>query len=254
MTQTEDTVRLVRETLGADVVGVYLHGSALLGGLRPHSDIDLFAVVERPVSALSRERLVEGLLDLSVWPARGQARPVELTVVVRREVVPWTYPPRCEFQYGEWLRGEYELGRLPSPVRSRDLAPLITMVLQADTPLSGPPPGEVLAPVPREDLVRAIVAGVPDLLAELDSDTRNVVLTLARIWLTLETGALTSKDAAADWALARLPAAHRPVLAHARRVYVTGEAERWAELRPFVGPWAAYVAGAIEALAGPGTA
>lgn len=255
MTQTEDTVRLVRQTLGADVVGIYLYGSASLGGLRPHSDIDLFAVVERPVSDGSRGRLVEGLLDLSVWPARGDAaRPVELTVVVRRDVVPWTYPPRCEFQYGEWLRGEYERGRLPSPVRSPDLAPLITMVLLADAPLSGPPPGEVLAPVPREDLARAIVAGVPDLLAELASDTRNVVLTLARIWMTLETGALTSKDAAADWALARLPAAHRPVLAHARSVYVTGEAERWADLRPFVGPWAAYVAGAIEASAGPGTA
>lgn len=149
MTQTEDAVRLVRETLGADVIGIYLYGSASLGGLRPHSDIDLFAVVERPVSAGRRGRLVEGLLDLSVWPVRGDAaRPVELTVVVRRDVVPWTYPPRCEFQYGEWLREEYERGRLPSPVQSPDLAPLIATVLLADAPLAGPPPGEVLAPVP----------------------------------------------------------------------------------------------------------
>lgn len=95
---------------------------------------------------------------------------------------------------------------------------------------------------------------MPELLAELASDTRNVVLTLARIWMTLETGALTSKDAAADWALAQLPAAHRPVLAHARSVYVAGEAERWADLWPLVGPYAAYVAGAIEDLAGAGRA
>ena len=181
-------------------------------------------------------------------------RPVELTIVVRREVAPWTYPPRCEFQYGEWLREEYERGQLPSPVLSPDLAPLITMVLLADTPLAGPPPGEVLVPVPAKDLARAIVAGVPELLAELASDTRNVVLTLARIWMTLATGAVTSKDAAADWALARIPAVHRPVLAHARAVYVTGEEERWGDLRPLVGPYAAYVAGAIEALEGESTA
>ncbi|MEV8022102.1 aminoglycoside adenylyltransferase family protein [Streptomyces sp. NPDC086554] len=235
MTQTEDTVHLLRETFGADLVGVYLYGSARLGGLRPYSDVDVFAVVERPLSARQRRRLVEGLLDVSSWPPRGETvRPVELTVVVRREVGPWRYPPRCEFQYGEWLREEYERGRLPSPVPSPDLAPLITMVLMAATPLAGPPPGEVLAPVPRADLTRAMLAGVPDLLADianladLAADTRNVVLTLARIWLTLATGTITSKDAAADWALARLPEEHRPVLAHARAVYVTGERERWA--------------------------
>ncbi|MFF1697845.1 aminoglycoside adenylyltransferase family protein [Streptomyces sp. NPDC058257] len=255
MTQTADTVHLVRETLGADVVGIYLYGSASLGGLRPYSDIDVFAVVERPVTAGRRRRLVEGLLDLSAWPPRGDGvRPVELTIVVRHEVVPWTYPPRCEFQYGEWLRQEYERGQSPSPVPSPDLAPLITMVLLADTPLAGPPPGEVLVPVPPRDLARAIVAGVPDLRAELASDTRNVVLTLARIWMTLATGAMTSKDAAADWALARLPAVHRPVLAHARAVYVAGEEERWGELRPLVGPYVAYVVGAIEVLGGESTA
>ncbi|MEW1929616.1 aminoglycoside adenylyltransferase family protein [Streptomyces sp. NPDC088360] len=250
MTQTEDTVHLVRETLGADVVGIYLYGSAVLGGLRPHSDIDVFAVVERPVPAGRRGRLVEGLLALSVHPARGDAaRPVELTIVVRSEVRPWSYPPRREFQYGEWLREEYERGLLPSPVLSPDLAPLIAMVLLADTPLAGPPPGQVLAPVPPDDLARAIVAGVPDLLADLASDTRNAVLTLARIWMTLATGALTSKDAAADWVLPRLPAAHRPVLAHARAVYVAGEEEHWGDIRPLVGPYAAYVAEAIEVLA-----
>ncbi|MEU5954745.1 aminoglycoside adenylyltransferase family protein [Streptomyces sp. NPDC047525] len=255
MTQTEDTVHLVRETLGTDVVGIYLYGSALLGGLRPHSDIDLFAVVEQPLSTGRRRELVEGLLDLSVWPARGdEARPVELTLVVRREVTPWRYPPRCEFQYGEWLREEYERGQLPSPVPSPDLAPLITMVLLADTPLAGPRPGGVLAPVPAEDLARAIVAGVPDLLADLASDTRNAVLTLARIWMTLATGTLTSKDVAADWALARLPEAHRPVLAHARTVYVTGAEERWRELGPLVGRYAAHVVGAIEVLAGASSA
>ncbi|MFC8131233.1 aminoglycoside adenylyltransferase family protein [Streptomyces sp. NPDC057302] len=252
MGQTEDTVRLVRETLGADVVGVYLYGSAALGGLRPHSDIDVLAVVERPPAATRRRELVEGLLGLSARPPRGDAtRPVELTIVVRREVSPWTYPPRREFQYGEWLRQEYERGRLPSPVADPDLAPLITMVLLADTPLAGPPPGDVFAPVPPEDLARAIVAGVPDLLAELSSDTRNVVLTLARIWMTLATGALTSKDAAADRALPRLPAALRPVLAHARAAYVTGEGECWRDLWPLVGAYAAHVAGVIEGLGGP---
>ena len=112
----------------------------------------------------------------------------------------------------------------------------------------GPPPGEVLDPVPHEDVRRASVAGVPHLLADLEGHTRNVVLTLARIWTTLVTGAIRSKDAAADWALLRLPEEHRPVLARARAVYL-GEEERWDDLGPRVRPHVDHVAGVIERLA-----
>ncbi|MFI6284090.1 aminoglycoside adenylyltransferase family protein [Streptomyces sp. NPDC051018] len=256
MTQNEEVVHVVRKVLGTDVIGMYLHGSAVSGGLRPHSDIDVFAVVRRRTTARERRTLVEELMEFSGERARrGPARPVELTIVVQSRVNPWTYPPSREFQYGEWLRDEYERGGTPSPAPDPDLAPLITMVLSAGAPLTGPPPGEVLAPVPREDLLRAIVAGVPELLAELETDTRNVLLTLARIWTTLATGSLTSKDAAADWALDRLPPAHRPVLAHARAVYL-GEVEEneeigesWDGRLSDAGRHAEYVVGEIRRLA-----
>lgn len=101
-----------------------------------------------------------------------------------------------------------------------------------------------------EDLRRAIVAGVPDLLDELDSDTRNVLLTLARIWMTLDTGEITSKDIAADWAIARLPEAERRVLAHARAIYLGDEAEDWADLGPLIRPVADRLVAEIERSAG----
>ncbi|WP_411112472.1 aminoglycoside adenylyltransferase family protein [Streptomyces sp. 029-5] len=244
---TEDIVGLVRQVLGADVVGGYLHGSAVLGGLRPHSDIDVLVVVRRPTTPRERRALVDGLLEISGQKARhGPARPVELTVVVQSDVNPWSYPPRCDFQYGEWLREAYERGLTPSPAPSPDLAPLITMVLLGQAPLTGPPPDDVLAPVPHEDLVRGIVDGVPDLLAELGSDTRNVLLTLARVWMTVATGSVASKDAAAAWALARLPAEHRPPLARARAVYLGDEEERWDDLLPYTDALAAHVVAAID--------
>ena len=42
-------------------------------------------------------------------------------------------------------------------------------------------------------------------MADLEGDVRNVLLTLARVWFTLETGTIASKDVAADWAITRLP-------------------------------------------------
>jgi streptomycin 3"-adenylyltransferase len=191
-------------------------------------------------------RLVEDVLGADLVGAYAHGS-VELTVVVQSEVRPWRYPPRAELQFGEWMRDELERGDPPGP--SPDLAPLLTMVLLADRPLLGPPPAEVLDTVPPDDLRRAIVEGIPGLRADLDTDTRNVLLTFARIWTTLETGEIRSKDAAAAWAIERLPPEHRPVLEHARAVYLDEAPPGWDEpLRARVHPHADYVIARIEAL------
>ncbi|PVE11096.1 hypothetical protein Y717_17670 [Streptomyces scopuliridis RB72] len=64
--------------------------------------------------------------------------------------------------------------------------------------------------------------------------------------MTVATGSVTSKDAAADWALARLPAEHRPPPARARAICLGDEDERWDDLLPYVGAHADHVVAAIE--------
>ena len=250
MTQLDEIVGLVRRVLGDDAIGAYLHGSAVLGKMRPRSDVDVLVVSRRRTTADERRMLVEGLMELSgrglAW---GKPRPIELTIVAQADIRPWRYPPRSEFQYGEWLRAGCERGLIPVPAdASPDLAPIITMVLHGNRPVFGPPPADLLDPVPPDDLIRAIIAGIPSLLADLDPDTANVVLTFARIWATVATGTIWSKDGAADWALARLPEQHRAVLVRARAIY-TGEEdpnERWDDLRADVRPHVDAVLAEIE--------
>ncbi|MGZ8783431.1 MAG: aminoglycoside adenylyltransferase family protein [Gaiellaceae bacterium] len=223
--QLEQAVALVREVLGDELAGLYLFGSAVLGGLTPTSDIDLLAVTRRPTSGDERRRLVERLLALSKRP-----RYLELTVVVESDLRPWRYPPRMDLQYGDWLRAELERGEIPPPAPSPDLAVLITMALRDGRALLGPPPAEVFAPVPDADLLRAGLDELDGIVAELDGDTRNMLLTLARVWCTAETGEIRSKDGAADWALPHLPAVHRPVLERARDGYRSGDYGSWSDL------------------------
>jgi streptomycin 3"-adenylyltransferase len=152
-------VGLVGGVLGQDVIGTYLQGSSVLGGLRPASDVDVLVVSRRRMDERDRRTLLDGLLRIS--GDRNRARPVELAVVVRSEARPWRYPPTGDFLYGEWLRAAYEAGEVPRPEPMPDLALLITMTLTGDHPLTGPRPAQVHAPVPRADLVRARVAGIP---------------------------------------------------------------------------------------------
>lgn len=245
--QVLSILQLVDDVFGGDLLGAYLHGSAVLGGLRPTSDLDILVVLNRRTTPTERRALVEGMLDVSGARARrGPSRPVELSVVAENDVKPWRYPPRQEFMYGEWLRDRYEQGGAPQPEPAADLSIMITMVLQGNAVLVGPPPAQLLDPVPHDDLIRGAIAGIPQLLADLESDTRNVLLTLARIWTTLQTGQIRSKDAAAAWALEQLPPEHQPVLARARTMYLHGEdEEHWGDFDA-VGAHAEYVVKAIR--------
>ena len=223
--QSDAAIGVLRRGLAdAKILGVYLYGSAVAGGLRPDSDLDLFVVTDRQLTAVEKARIVEGLLPISWRQTRPAAwRPIEMTIVAQPEVRPWRYPPRMELQYGEWLRDGLVAGSIqPEPAQSPDLGVLITMVRQSGQALIGSAATDVLDAVPRTDLVRAMVDRMPSLMADFADDTRNVLLTLARIWTTVVTGDIRSKDEAADWALSRLADELRPALARARDLYIEG--------------------------------
>ena len=42
--QLKDSLELLKMILGPDLLGVYLYGSSLVGGLQKYSDIDVFVV------------------------------------------------------------------------------------------------------------------------------------------------------------------------------------------------------------------
>lgn len=238
--QLDRLLGLVVDVLDRAIVGVYLHGSAVLGGLRRRSDLDVLVITSRPTTHDEKERITDCLLAISDRDEiLGFERPIELTIVVQPDVRPWRYPPPIDFQYGEWLRDRFERGELePERPTNPDLTIVLQAALRASRALVGPPAAAVLDPIPPADLRRAMIDELDSLLADLDTDTRNVILTLARIWTTVATGEIRSKDAAADWVLARLPPVHRPVLARSRAIYVGDEDERWndlqARIRPFV--------------------
>jgi predicted nucleotidyltransferase len=242
--QIERLVAGVVRVLRDDLVGAYLHGSSVLGGLRPHSDIDVLVVATRRTTPDEKQRLVDLLLDLSRAP-----RPIELDIVVGSEIRPWRYPPPFDFHYSDLFRKEFESGQLePWSMRTNpDLASVVTMALIGGSSLVGPPPSEVFDPVPREDYIRAILRDTDTVDEYLVRDTRNVVLTLPRIWSAIATDDVHSKDSAAAWALSQLPEEHRAVLARALAIY-RGEAPEgsWEDLLPQVRAYADYVVARIR--------
>jgi streptomycin 3"-adenylyltransferase len=54
--QIQRLLAALRDVLGGDILGVYLYGSVMQGGLRPRSDIDIMVVTTRRTSLSQKRR------------------------------------------------------------------------------------------------------------------------------------------------------------------------------------------------------
>ncbi len=120
------------------------------------------------------------------------------------------------------------------------------MVLLGDKSLAGPPPAQIFDPVPRSDYIDAILRDIATVDEFLPLYTRNVVLTLPRIWSAVATETVHSKESAADWALPRLPEEHRAVLERARAAYCGDAKDSWDDILSQVRAYADHVVSEIE--------
>ena len=221
---------ITREAPGSPVA-LYLTGSYCDGGLRPESDVDILLITRVPLEVGERRILMEHLLGYSGRRATRQpGRPIELISLVLDDIKPWRYPAMRDFLYGEWLRTDYEAGRLPHREADPNLPVILTSARQHSSVLLGPPLAELTDPVPREHLMRSMFDALPSLLDDLVGDERNVLLTLARILFTLRTGLIAPKDVAAADVCSTLVPAHAHTLDRAARAYRGELRDDWTEL------------------------
>ncbi|MDE3812341.1 DUF4111 domain-containing protein [Sinorhizobium meliloti] len=223
------TTETIRSILREALLAVYLHGSAVSGGLRPQSDIDLLAIVDCPVADEQRRDLLAALLRISGRHPRavGTPRCIELMVFLRADIATPNFPVRAEFIYGEWLREAFESEELPVPVSDPENTLVLAQAQQEAVPLFGPDAKEFLPSIPLEQVRRAMRDALPLLVDSLQGDERNVLLTLARMWRTSATGDFITKDAAATWAANQMPDQEAGTLIHAREAYLGKLRDDW---------------------------
>lgn len=246
--QINQCLNLLKDIFGQNLLGVYLYGSSILGGLQKYSDIDLFVISDRSTTHEEKAKLAVSLLQVSGIYMKGSKLPIEMTIVKKSEINPWHYPPIFDFQYGDWLRKKFGSGIIEpwSTKEMPDLALLITQVLLASKTLLGPNPDQLLCKIPYQDIIAATKHTLKNLMSDLNSDTRNVLLTYARIWSRLKTDAIRSKLAAADWAIDRLPDKYRPVMKRAKAICAGEENEYWDDIQPLVKPCADFIVSEIN--------
>ena len=247
--QLKGSLELLKMILGPDLLGVYLYGSSLVGGLQKYSDIDLLVVTNRATTSEEKTRLIANLLQISGIYMKSSKLPIEVTIVEKAVINPWQYPPHFDFQYGDWLRKSFEKGIIEPwlTYEMPDLALIVTQVLLKSQTLLGLEPEQLLAHVPYHDFMKAMLHDLNRLATDLEHDTRNVLLTYARIWSTLETNAIRSKPAAADWVINHLPKIYQPVMKRAKSICIGVENEYWDDIEVLIKACANFMLDKINA-------
>ncbi len=221
--QLSEVLSVIERHLESTLLAVHLYGSAVDGGLKPYSDIDLLVTVAVKLMKRRGEHCSMILWRLRLSGGESETlRAIEVTLVVHDDIIPWRYPAKRELQFGEWQRNDILAGIFEPAMIDIDLAILLTKAREHSVALVGPAAEEFFDPVPEQDLFEALRETLKLWNSQPDwaGDERNVVLTLSRIWYSAITGKIAPKDVAADWAIKRLPAQYQPVLLEAKQAYL----------------------------------
>ena len=197
---TQTVAARTADLLGHALVGVYLHGSAVLGGYAPsRSDIDLLVVTTGPLDHDPKQQLCHELAAPALpCPATG----LELSIVTRDTTLNPTPSPAFELH----LTTGQDTTRIVDGLDHRGDPDLLLHFAvcrdHAGTISSGPPPPTVFAPVPRGWLLAGLVRELE--WAERHGTIEYRVLNSCRAWRFAAEGVLCSKLDGGRWAHDRL--------------------------------------------------
>ena len=212
------------KTLGENLIGIYLHGSLAFGCFHPlKSDIDVLAVVERPLTQPEKEKVIHSLL--SIWhfaPEKGYEMSIVLEKVCRR----FAYPTPYELHFSKaWIgrfREDSKSVCNDFPKTDPDLAAHFAVVKARGITLFGPPAPELFAEIPEEAYLDSIYSDIADCRETVMEEPVYTILNLCRVLSYLQDGKLRSKVEGGQWGVTFFSGSACQMVEKALHLYQTG--------------------------------
>ncbi|MBN2114640.1 MAG: DUF4111 domain-containing protein, partial [Acidimicrobiia bacterium] len=191
----------LQESLGPDLLGLYLFGSAAYGGYRPgRSDLDVQGVVRRALCAAHKRALAGRLLHASLpCPAKGLELVLYRAEVAARPSAPPPFEINLNTGVGVAERVGFDISAEPA---AHWFVLDLAIGRETGLPLVGPPPEALIGPTPRPVALAAALESVRWHRAA-ERDLSNAVLNAARARRFARAGRWGPKDAAGEWEVTR---------------------------------------------------
>ena len=222
-------VKCSRETLKENLVGVYLHGSAVMGCYQPKkSDLDFMVVVKENMTDADKRAFLDSIVMLD---AAGPAKGIEMSIVTRDVCDPFVYPTPFILHYSRmhtaWYRRDPEDYIRKMNGTDSDLAAHFSVIRGRGVCLYGLPIAEVFGEVPEEDYLDAMWEDISGAEEEITENPMYLILNLPRVLAWLKEKKVLSKKEGGEWGLGSLPEAYHPLLRSALKEYAEGINEQY---------------------------
>jgi predicted nucleotidyltransferase len=212
----DDLIPAIRDALPYNFCGAYLTGSLALGCFDPEtSDVDVLVVTKQPITDEELERL--NALHERIPLQSDGTRPEYEVYYIDRETIR-RFEPGQRHVKAEPGYGLFRTEHRPSWVIER------WTVREYGVKLAGPDPKQLIEPVTEHELREAATGELQQRLTNWEegiwplSDLGHrgsqgfEIETACRVLLTVESGAVSSKQDALTWARERLPEEWHPLL------------------------------------------
>ena len=206
-----------KEILKDNLVGIYLHGSAVMGCFNPaKSDIDLIVVVKDSVPDSVKKSFMDMVAALN---AMGPAKGIEMSVVKQSVCRPFVYPTPFELHFSvahlDWYKKNPDDYVSKMKGEDKDLASHFTIINHRGKCLYGAPIRDVFADVPARDYMDSIWNDIADAEEEISENPMYLILNLARVLAYRKDGLVLSKKEGGEWALNNLPEKYHSLIKNA---------------------------------------
>ena len=221
------------------LVGIYLHGSSVMGCFNPQkSDIDLIIVVNHHLP----DSVKRSYMDMvAKYNAAGPEKGIEMSVVLGEVCSPFVYPTPFELHFSashlKWYKDNPDDYIHKMNGTDKDLAAHFTIIHKRGKCLYGAPIKDVFAEVPGSCYWDSLWYDIEGAAEEIAENTMYLTLNLARVLAYKEEGLVLSKKEGGEWAIRHLPSEYHPLIADAiheysesaEAVYDKALAKRYAE-------------------------
>ena len=210
-----------KDILKENLVGIYLHGSSVMGCFNPEkSDIDLIIVVDDKMPDITKKAYMDMIVDLNSY---AHAKGIEMSIVRKEVCDPFVYPTPFELHFSamhlKWYKDNPEDYILKMNGTDKDLAAHFTIIGKRGKSLFGLPIEDVFAVVPKADYLDSIWNDIVEAPEEITENTMYLTLNLARVLAFAKDGLVLSKKEGGEWGLKNIPEEYHRLIEDALSEY-----------------------------------
>ena len=221
-----------KNILQDNLVGIYLHGSAVMDCYNfEKSDLDFLVVVEETMTDDVKRAFLDMVMVLNAQtPGKG----IEMSIVKREVCDPFIYPTPFELHFSQmhikWYNDNPDDYIRKMNGTDKDLAAHFTVIKARGKCLCGLPVNEVFGEVPEQNYMDSLWNDIEEAAEEITDNTMYLTLNLARVLAWIKEKKVLSKKEGGEWGLKNLPDKYHPLLQEALKEYKGMEPEYDTEL------------------------